>query len=204
MENRDLADQLDAAALNPGPSPKGRGEIFDSSRSTVVREEAVHPALRLLRARPELFAVQGYIAASWRRRGGKKFGPYYRLCYREGGRQHSIYLGRDGALVERVRRELSAAQMPLIQRRVFHALQRQVRASLRVHKRRVSDLLRPYGLWLKGCEVRGWRFSPLRTLFPRRRLSFRGRLRSPIITCQEAQLRMMRYLAARDGPSNSL
>jgi hypothetical protein len=46
--------------------------------------------LALLAARPEVFARQGSVVASWRRRGTRTYGPYYRLIYREGGRQRSI------------------------------------------------------------------------------------------------------------------
>ena len=128
-----------------------------------------HPALRLIAARPELFHRQGHVAATWRRRGGKTFGPYYRLSYREDGRQRSLYLGRGGALVDRVREALAALQQALLQSRAIHRLERQIRASLRAEKLHVNALLRPYGLRLKGFEVRGWRFCSLRTFLPRRR-----------------------------------
>lgn len=160
MEKRKFDDQLPNGAettLTPGPSLIGGGGDM-------------HPALRLIRMKPELFAAQGHVAETWRHRDGKKFGPYYRLSYRLGGRQHSIYLGRASELVIRVRRELEAVRMPLLQRRMFCSLERRILASLRVHKRRVSMLLRPYGLRLKGYEVRGWRYSPLRYVIPRRRL----------------------------------
>lgn len=192
MENRELADQLagDAgAALTPCHSLEGRGEIL-------------HPALQLIRMKPELFAAQGHVAATWRHRDGKRFGPYYRLGYRLGGRQHSIYLGRAGELVEQVRRELEAVQMPLVQRRMFRTLEQQVRASLRIHKQRVSVLLRPYGLRLKGYEVRGWRYSPLRYVIPRRRMLPRAvprRMLSPMQRYYEPQKRILRFLEARDG-----
>ncbi len=132
-------------------------------------DQLEHPALRLLALRPELFALRGHIAAGWRRRDGKTFGPYYRLAYREGGRQHSIYLGRDGELVEQVRRRLEAIQQFRVEQRAVRRLQRQVLASFRSEKIRLGSLLRPWGLRLKGMEVRGWRFSSLRRFLPRRR-----------------------------------
>ena len=102
--------------------------------------------------------------ATWRRRGTRTCGPYYRLTYRDGGRQHSLYLGRAGTLLNQVRRSLETLQQPLRQNRTINRLRRQVCAALRVHKVRVGTLLRPFGLWLKGFEVRGWRTSPLRRL----------------------------------------
>ena len=124
--------------------------------------------MRLIAARPDVFYRQGHVAAGYRRRNGKTFGPYYRLGYRLDGRQYSIYLGRSEKLVEQVRKALAAIQKPLAQRRLFNQLERQIRASLRVQKLRIGSLLRPFGLRLKGFEVRGWRYSPLRRFLPRR------------------------------------
>jgi hypothetical protein len=66
-------------------------------------DQHAHPALALLAARPDLFARQGSVVASWRRRGTQTYGPYYRLIYRDERRQRSIYLGRAGGLVEEIR-----------------------------------------------------------------------------------------------------
>ncbi len=127
------------------------------------------PALRLLAQRPELFARQGHVAAGWRHRDGRRFGPYYRLSYRLDGRQHSVYLGRVGELVERVRQRLESLQHSLVERRAVRRLERQVRAALRIEKPHLNTLLRPYGLRLKGFEVRGWRRCTFRRFLPRRR-----------------------------------
>ena len=125
-------------------------------------------ALALIAARPDIFARQGYVAAGYRRRGGKTFGPYYSLRYRENGQQRSIYLGRQRERVEQVRRALAVVQRPWIQRRTPNRLTRSIRASLRVHKQRLDALLRPLGLHLKVFEVRGWRGSPIRGLLAAR------------------------------------
>ena len=127
-------------------------------------DQQTHPALARLAARPDIFTRQGSVAATWRRRGTQTYGPYYRLSYRDGGSQHAVYLGRAGDLVEQVRRKLDILQRSLRQHRAVDRLRRQVRASLRVQKLRVSALLCPFGLRLKGFEVRGWRISPLRRL----------------------------------------
>jgi hypothetical protein len=128
-----------------------------------------HPALRLLAQQPELFTRQGHVAAGWRYRDGRRFGPYYRLSYRLDGRQHSIYLGRAGELVERVRRQLESLQRSLVERRAVRRLEHQIRAALRIEKLHLNALLRPYGLRLKGLEVRGWRHCKFRRFLPRRR-----------------------------------
>lgn len=124
-------------------------------------DQLPHAAIRLIGARPDLFARQGAVVAAWRRRNGKTFGPYYRLTYRQDARQRSIYLGRAGPLVVEVRRRLAALQRPLRQQRLHARLRRRIRSALRLQKRRCAALLRPYGLRLKGFEVRGWRTSPL-------------------------------------------
>ena len=135
------------------------------------------------------------MVATWRRRGPqtKAFGPYYRLRYREDGRQRSVYLGRaeekgtgpicakhraptkgrsgrsgkldlSPSLVEQVRRMLADLQQPRRQRRAINRLRRQVCAALRAQKGRLDTQLRRFGLRLQGFEVRGWRTSTLRGL----------------------------------------
>jgi hypothetical protein len=158
--------------------------------------------LRLIAARPDVFCRQGHLAASYRSRNGKTFGPYYRLGYRIDGRQYSIYLGRSEKLAERVRQALGAIQKPLAQRRLFNQLERQIRSSLRVEKLRLNSLLRPFGLRLKGFECRGWRYSPLRRFLPSRR-RWRPRVglrRAKLAKSLPPVVRLRRFMVARDGP----
>ena len=124
-------------------------------------DQLPHAAIRLIRARPNLFARQGAVVPTWRRRDGKTFGPYYRLAYRQDARQCSVYLGRTGPLVAQVRQLLATLQRPLRGQRLHARLRRRIRSALRHQKRRCAALLRPFGLRLKGFEVRGWRTSPL-------------------------------------------
>jgi hypothetical protein len=212
LENRQVDDQLNHPALtliaarpHDGmavelPSLSSRGGRQCNCRPNLQLD---HPALTLIAARPELFCRQGNVAATYRRRNGKTFGPYYRLSYREDGQQRSIYLGRSGPLVEQVRQTLAAYQQPITQHRLCERLMGQVRASLRVEKLRVRALLCPFGLRLKGFEVRGWRFSPLRWLLPRRRrLAPPFAMRIPRLRPRpndDPASRLHRYLAARDG-----
>jgi hypothetical protein len=124
-------------------------------------DQQPHPAMALLAARPDLFARQGSVVASWRRRGTRTYGPYYRLIYREEGRQRSVYLGTAGGLVEEVRGRLLALQAPLRGRRAIERSRRQAAALMRASKARLNLQLRPWGLRLQGFEVRGWRKSPI-------------------------------------------
>ena len=121
-----------------------------------VVDQQVHPALALLAARPELFVRQGTVVASRRGRGTQSYGPYYRLTYRDGDRQCSLYLGREGTLVEQVRQALERLQQNRFQYQIIERMRRQTLASLRVQKLRTNTLLHPFGLRMKGFEVRGW------------------------------------------------
>jgi len=149
-----------------------------------------HPALALIARRRELFARQGSIVAIWRRRGSRTYGPYYRLCYREGGRQRSVYLGREGALVAQVRQTLADLQRPWREHRAVTRLERQVKTALRAEKGRLNRHLRLLGLRLQGFEVRGWRTSPtrrwLRSLrFPRIHMPRIPGLPTPQVACRK-------------------
>jgi hypothetical protein len=161
-----------------------------------------HPALQLIEANPQFFARCGHVAESWRQRNGRKFGPYYRLAYRDGGRQKSVYLGRAGELVEQVRQRLAAIQGPRRQCFALRRLQRNIRTTLRVDKRNIAKLLRPYGLRLKGMELRGLRISPFRRLFPRRRCCmprFSATVKAKLHPNRDPPpVRMAKYLEARD------
>jgi len=161
-----------------------------------------HPALQLLAARPDTFARHAHIAASWRQRNGKKFGPYYRLAYRDGDRQQSIYLGCAGELVEEVRRRLAVLKRPRTQYQAVQQLQRKIRASLRIDKRNLSSLLVSYGLRLKGFELRGIRISSLgRFLPPGRCLLPRFSAMKPPKphpNRESPAIRMAKFLEARD------
>jgi len=108
-------------------------------------------------AEPALFAAQGAVVASWRVRGERRLGPYFRLAYRENGRQRSVYLGRCRELVRRVRSLLARLQSALRERRRLRRLQAQVRASLRRCKARLAEALAPWGVRTKGFEFRGAR-----------------------------------------------
>lgn len=119
-----------------------------------------HRALALIQADPGLFARCGMVITDWKRSGDRWRGPYYRLRYRDGGRLRSIYLGRDGPLVQQVREALAAVQGPWQRRREYQRQRREILASLRAHKGVLDRHLRLLGLRLQGYEVRGWRGSP--------------------------------------------
>ncbi|MFH1269080.1 MAG: hypothetical protein ABIK89_25415 [Planctomycetota bacterium] len=74
-------------------------------------------------AAPGVFAVGGTVVSTWRTYRGRRLGPYFRLAYRKGGRQWSIYLGRSEGLARRVRDLLARLQHPRRWRRASRRLQ---------------------------------------------------------------------------------
>ncbi len=120
-----------------------------------VVDQKAERALAVIRSRLRLFARQGAVVATWRWYRGRKLGPYWRLAYREAGRQCSVYLGRTGPGVERVRRVLARLQRGLRSRRTVRRVSRAVRASLRSCLAELDRQLHGLGLWRKGFEVRG-------------------------------------------------
>jgi len=108
-------------------------------------------------AHPALFANQGFVATTWRTHRGRRLGPYFRVSYRESGRQCSIYLGRSEQLADRVRGLLADVQQRRRRRRRLARMTAQIRASLRRHKARLKEFLTQWGIRMKGWEFRGAR-----------------------------------------------
>jgi hypothetical protein len=118
---------------------------------------------RLVARRARIFFRQGAVVASWRQWAGRRLGPYYRLAYREQGRQRSIYLGKSESLAEKVRQLLAAVQQPRREERCLERLQANARAALRATKDQLRKHLAVWGIRLKGSEFRGvsvWRHAP--------------------------------------------
>ncbi len=117
-----------------------------------------HPALTLLREAPTRFANQGTVVETWRTYRGRRLGPYYRLTWREDGRQRAIYLGRQGPLVEEVRRLLHEAQT--IRRMIREHRRRQAEFKehvIRPLQQYVKEMFRLFGngLYVKGSDIGG-------------------------------------------------
>jgi len=106
-------------------------------------------------------AQQGVVVESFRRRGGRVVGPYYRLAFRHGKVQRSMYLGTDMELVAEVRAALRKLQGP---QRMRWALRRRRKAitALAECRAELRRELARRGLRLQGYEVRGWHTPGLR------------------------------------------
>jgi hypothetical protein len=108
---------------------------------------------------------QGAIVPKWRQRGARKVGPYFLLVVRGAdGRQHSVYLGQPGPLVDEVRQMLADLQAPNTERRQLALVRKQLRTALKQSKQQLDRELAKAGLYRKGHEIRGWsRAVPNRT-----------------------------------------
>ena len=113
--------------------------------------------LDFIKNNAETFAKNGSVVASYRTRGTKRYGPYYRVAYRAAGRQCSVYLGRCKRLAARVRKILAHLQQPRDYRRLCRRANREQKANIRTVIRWWQQTIRSYGFDLRGCEIRGWR-----------------------------------------------
>jgi hypothetical protein len=125
-------------------------------------------------SQPETFSRQGFVTASYRTSRGRKYGPYYRLAYRDQqNRQRSIYLGRSEELADLVQSLLDKLKTPLRRRRECRGIRVALLANLRAHKKRWKADLAAYGLYIKCFSVRGWR-----TLHPAKKIKGDQRARN--------------------------
>jgi len=108
-------------------------------------------------ARREVLARAGSVVATWRTYRGRRLGPYYRLSYREDGRQRSIYLGRSSQLAEHVRGLLTDCQRPARQAHELRRTRAVLMKDLRRQKAAWDQELQAAGLYARGYVVRGWR-----------------------------------------------
>jgi hypothetical protein len=102
-------------------------------------------------------SVQGSVQESYRVHKGRKLGPYFRLSFREAGKQRSCYIGRNRAFAAEIEKELQKLQAP---RLFFRQVQRCLADCRRDHRIAQQELrrrLETHGLRLQGNEIRGWR-----------------------------------------------
>jgi hypothetical protein len=113
--------------------------------------------LRFISGHAETFGRRGTVVQTWREYAGQRLGPYFSLIFRQDGRQRSLYLGSDTQFADEVRELLEQAQRPLRERKAAERRRAHVESELQQYKAALDAELRPYGLRLKGWEVRGWR-----------------------------------------------
>lgn len=102
---------------------------------------------------------QGAIVASYRRRDGRRLGPYYKLACRVGKRQVAVYLGAADDFVREVRNRLAKLQEEKQLNKRIETVRIALRHQARVARRALDAELKQCGLHRQGNEVRGWRFA---------------------------------------------
>ncbi len=125
---------------------------------------------RLIVAHSSLFSAQGSVVASWRYRDGRRLGPYYRLAFRVGGRQRSLYLGKSETVAQKIRQLLGSLQKPLRETRQRRRLLAEALTGIRQTREQMRRRLAPLGIRLKGLELRGVDAWRRRTSWGRRAL----------------------------------
>ena len=113
--------------------------------------------LRFLAEHSDLFALQGSVQESYRVYQGRQLGPFFRLSFRQAGKQRSRYIGRDPALAAQIERRLEELQAPLVGARQIERSLADQRHQLKLAKVEFRRRLEAHGLRLQGNEIRGWR-----------------------------------------------
>jgi len=128
---------------------------MEKRNSVDQRLEAIE---RFISEHGERLARQGAIVATFRLRGGRRVGPYYRLvCRGSDRRQVSVYLGREGFVVAEARRRLEHLQDQRKKQRFWALVRKDVRKKMKAARRRLAEELAQQGLTTRGAEIRGWR-----------------------------------------------
>jgi hypothetical protein len=126
---------------------------------------------RLERIRDNLRAG-GTVVSTWRSYKGQRLGPYFRLAYRVGGRQKSVFIGRDVELAENVRNYLRTLQHQRNKNSNLNRMRRVAAKQFAVSRKQFGTELAAVGLRLRGSQVIGWRawrrhqgtFGPKKTI----------------------------------------
>ena len=129
------------------------GFVLENRKSV---DQKLRDVSKRLRSRRDIFTRQGSVVESWREYDGRRLGPYFRLSYRDGGKQHSIYLGLSKQFADRIRKLLEEIQSPVKKQRELNQISALARAALRKQKKRWNQDLNQAALYAKGYEVRGW------------------------------------------------
>jgi hypothetical protein len=125
-----------------------------------IVDQTAGDVLRFIDQHTQLFRRQGTVVEIWRRHGGRRLGPYYRLAYREGDKQCSWYLGASEETADTVRRHLQELQEPRRQQQQVRRCRQVLRRQLARVKAVWAGELEQIGLRLHGNEVRGWSVVP--------------------------------------------
>lgn len=121
--------------------------------------DAQHARERLIKlglGQEELDALrnQGFVAPEYRVRAGRRWGPCYKLRWRQEGRQRVLYLGIDERAVSEIRAALERWQRTARLHKEVEELFRQTRKSLKSLKNALTPQICVNGKRWHGYETR--------------------------------------------------
>jgi hypothetical protein len=128
--------------------------MLSSSLNTAQARACFLGGLLFCRQDHAALARNGFVAVEYRWRGGRRWGPYYKLRWRRAGRQRTRYLGANPARCEQVRRELALLQAPLRQARLAAQLLLEARGHLRSLRQELTAPMAARGKQFHGYAVR--------------------------------------------------
>lgn len=133
--------------------------ILENRQFVDQRREVID---EFIRRHADALAVQGSVVATYRRRGDRRLGPYFKLTCRSAGRQVAVYVGDEEVLVTYVRERLATLQHFKRERRRSNKIRRVVRRHARANRLAMEAEFAKPGLYRKGHEIRGWRSASAR------------------------------------------
>ncbi len=99
----------------------------------------------------------GTVVSTWRTCHGQRLGPYFRVAYRVGGQQKSVFIGCDVELAEKVRSYLHNLQRQRNESANVNRMRRAAARQFAASREQFGVELAAVGLRLRGSQVIGWR-----------------------------------------------
>ena len=132
---------------------------------TMTAQDAQHAGERLMQlglGEEELDALrhQGFVAPEFRVRAGRRWGPCYKLRWRQHGRQRVLYLGIDEDVVSEIRAALERWQQTARLQKEIEGLFRQTRTAMRSLKDTLAPQISAAGMSWHGYQPRRPRSPP--------------------------------------------
>jgi hypothetical protein len=127
-------------------------EIMTAPEAQQAREQLMQ--LGLGQEELEALRHQGFVAPEFRVRAGRRWGPCYKLRWRQHGRQRVLYLGIDASAVNEIRAALERWQQTARLQKEVERLFRQTRKALQSLKDALSPQISAAGKRWHGYQSR--------------------------------------------------
>jgi hypothetical protein len=116
--------------------------------------------LGMSRTEVDCLQDQGFVAAEYRTYQGARLGPYYKLRWRQDGKQRVKYLGQDVEIIVEVSIALAQLQKKRILERQLARMFLEARKSLRRVKQDMTTAMAAMGEYYHGYTSRKRRTDP--------------------------------------------